>query len=150
MAVRAARLLSSAVARSRLPAARRAPLPLAAPHIGVYSSTPRRLLSTTSDGELQQARDFMHMLGYAPDVTDGVLANLTGPDWGLRPTQVHGFVVKMAGAYEIGADAGLAALAQAVERELAETRGVARVSFWVQPANGAAFECEGFAGHSLK
>ena len=109
-----------------------------------------RRLSAAPEDDLQQARDFMQTLGYSPEVTTGVLKNLESPDWGLQPGQVHGFVVKLAGAWEIGADAGLGALAQAVERELAERAGTAIVSFRVQPGNGAQFEVEGYAGKTLK
>ena len=62
-------------------------------------------------------------------------------------------VKALAGAWEVGADAGLDALAKAVERELARSQGKQVVRFYVREARGAdakPFECFGFEGMSLK
>ncbi|KAL3896135.1 MAG: hypothetical protein SGPRY_013339 [Prymnesium sp.] len=56
----------------------------------------------------------------------------------------------LAGAWEVGDDAGLKALAQAVEREQLEAAGAQRVDFHVQPARGKPFACFGLAGQTIR
>ncbi|KAL1524821.1 hypothetical protein AB1Y20_019701 [Prymnesium parvum] len=115
---------------------------------GLQHIAVRRRCSAADD--VQRARDFLRELGYSSEVSDGVLKALESPDWGLQPGQTHALVVKLAGPWEIGGDAGLKGLAKAVEREQLERAGTHMVSFRVHPSSGAPFKCSGFAGKTLR
>lgn len=91
---------------------------------------------------------FLRERGYADNVAEGVLKELT-TNWGVAVGSELPMVEKLAGAWEIGADAGLDSLAKAVERELARTEGKAVVRFVVQ-GRSETVECQGFEGMSLK
>ena len=60
-------------------------------------------------------RVFLRGLGYKDNVAEGVLKELT-TNWGVAAGSELPMVKALAGAWEIGADAGLDALAKAVER----------------------------------
>ena len=94
------------------------------------------------------ARVFLRERGYTDNVAEGILKELT-TSWGVAAGSELPMVKALAGAWEVGADAGLDALAKAVERELARTEGKRVVSFVVRTANEAV-ECQGFEGMSLK
>ena len=93
-------------------------------------------------------RVFLRERGYTENVAEGVLKELT-TNWGVAAGSELPMVKALAGAWEVGADAGLDALAKAVERELARTEGKRMVSFVVQAANQSV-DCQGFEGMSLK
>ena len=60
-------------------------------------------------------------------------------------------VTGLAGRWEVGEDAGLVALAKAVEREVATTSGKQLVRVWITPPNGEhPFVCEGLEGMTLR
>lgn len=85
-------------------------------------------------------------------VAEGVLKELHR-NWGVAPGGEMQMVTALAGAWEVGADAGLAALANAVERELAVAEDRPVVKFYVNPPGGHAvppIACEGFEGMSLR
>jgi len=93
-------------------------------------------------------RVFLRERGYTDNVAEGVLKELAA-NWGVAAGSELPMVKALAGAWEVGADAGLDALAKAVERELARTEGKRMVSFVVQAANQSV-DCQGFEGMSLK
>ena len=83
-----------------------------------------------------------------PEVASAIVAQLSAPEWGgASPLATAS---RMAGRWEVGEDAGLLALAKAVERELAVHAGKAVISFTVTPARGRPFAVEGREGMSLK
>ena len=134
--------------RGRLPGiASRARLSLAA-----RSGGWRWCSSTRTDTpDEQAARAFVQQRGFSEDVARGVLQQLSAPDWGVRDGGLLEMVRRMAGRFEVGEDAGLVALAKAVEREQAAHSGKQKVRFWVQPPRGARrFEVEGLEGMSLR
>ena len=98
-----------------------------------------------------RAVDFVQQRGYTPAIAEAVVKQLSGPEWGAASGGgLHALATKLAGAWEIGEDAGLRSLAVAVERELAVNEGRQLVAFHVRPSRGAPFLCEGFEGMSLK
>lgn len=88
--------------------------------------------------------------GFNQEVAKGVLDALTMPGSGLPSGQLLETVTRLAGRYEVGEDAVLNVLAKSVEQELNAASGKRIVRFRVIPPNGAAFDCEGFEGQSLK
>ena len=95
-----------------------------------------------------EAEAFVRARGYSAETARGVVRALSAPDWGgASPLAV---AKRLAGAWEVGEDAGLRALAMSVERDLAQRAGKALVRFEVQPRGSAPFECEGYEGMSLK
>ena len=115
---------------------------------GSSSELERRPLDRSGDEPLT-ARVFLRERGYADNVAEGVLKELTA-NWGVAAGGELPMVKALAGAWEVGADAGLDALAKAVERELARTEGKRIVRFVVQAAGSESVECQGFEGMSLK
>ena len=85
---------------------------------------------------------------YTEAVARGVAESVLDPASGIGVSQLMPFLRTLAGAYEIGEDTGLDALACAVERQLAETEGLATVTYSVT-AGASAFEVDAFAGTSL-
>ena len=85
---------------------------------------------------------------YSSEVAAGVVAALMDPASGIPASGVKAFLGTLAGAYEIGEDNGLDALAGAVERRLAEVAGLAKVRCVVS-AGGTSFEVEAYEGTSL-
>ena len=101
--------------------------------------------------ERRAAVDFVVERGYPPEVARGVVEALMAPGSGITAGTVLAMVRRMAGRYEIGEDAGLEAMAKAVEQEIARTAGRAAVAFTVRTHGGrASFECEGLEGMSLR
>ena len=101
--------------------------------------------------ERRAAIDFVMERGYEPDVARGVVEALMAPGSGITAGTVLAMVRRMAGRPEIGEDAGLEAMAKAVEQEIARTAGRAAVAFTVRTHGGrASFECEGLEGMSLR
>ena len=116
---------------------------------GAARGAARRLLCSSAADDDARARAFIEARGFRADVAHEVTATLAR-DWGVRPGGMLAMVEKMAGAWEIGADAGLAALAKAVERELDKTSGKALVRVLIEPPSGEApFACEGYEGTTL-
>ena len=93
---------------------------------------------------------FLKEIGYADDVSDGIVRALKGS--GIPDSSLAGMIRSMAGRWEVGHDAGLQDLARAVEVDLAQTRGKVAVKFHVvvPHAGGRVFECEGLEGMSLR
>ena len=97
------------------------------------------------------AQQFVEDRGFSPAVARGVIDQLATPDWGAETVGgLHALASKLAGAWEIGEDAGLRSLAVAVEREMARAEGRQLVTFHVKPARGLPFQCSAFEGMSLK
>ena len=82
---------------------------------------------------------------YSSEVAAGVVAALMDPGSGIPASGVKAFLGTLAGAYEIGEDNGLDALAGAVERRLAEVAGLEKVRCVVS-AGGTSFEVEAYDG----
>lgn len=97
-----------------------------------------------------EACTFIEERGYSPALAEAIVDALDSPEWGAGPSGRLALAKRLAGAWEVGHDAGLAALAAAVERSHAASEGKRLVSFIVNPARGAAFRCEAFEGQSLK
>lgn len=101
--------------------------------------------------DVELAKKFMLELGYKEDVVEGVIGELLKPSSGVLRGGLETMVRTMAGRWEIGIDAGLAALAKAVEVELMEARGKKVVTFTVRaPSSNQEFECQGLEGMSLR
>ena len=142
---------------SAIAIARRVPLALLRPSL---LPRPRRVwtpgpLPGASSSALDAAADaaraeaFVRERGYSEEVSRGVIKALSAPDWGgASPLAL---ATRMAGAWEVGEDAGLRDLAMSVERELAKNAGRSLVAFAVTPARGGEpISCEGYEGMSLK
>ena len=107
--------------------------------------------SNSHDVDAAEARAFIEARGFEPTVARAVVENLLGPDWGTPAGGVMRMAKQLAGRWEVGEDAGLVALAKAVEREMAETTGKAPVSIVVHPPRGEIpFVCEGYEGATLR
>ena len=135
---------------SLIPRAARAPLLVQATATG---RPPRRrhFAGGVRRNERRAAIDFVVARGYEPAVARGVVEALMAPGSGITAGTVLAMVQRMAGRYEIGEDAGLEAMARAVEQEIARTAGRAAVAFTVRTHGGrASFECEGLEGMSLR
>ena len=107
--------------------------------------------SSASDDEAS-ALAFIVERGYEPRLASAVIATLKDPSgWGARDGELLKTAEQLAGAWEIGADAGLGALAAAVEREMAETAGKAPVSVVIYPASGERpFTVSALEGQTLR
>lgn len=107
--------------------------------------------SHSPEEDRAEAIAFIQERGYSAKLAESIVAQLSGPDWGAASSGgVLALATRLAGAWEIGEDAGLKPLAVAVERDLAVNEGRQLVTFHVQPARGAAFACQAFDGMSLK
>ena len=122
--MRRAALLRSALRRR--PLARRRP-PLSAPLLRAPSSN---AAAKVRDAQLEEATAFVVRVGavregktYSRDVAEGVVAALADPASGVPLSALLPTLKQLAGAYEIGEDNGLDALAAAVEREVNERAG---------------------------
>mmetsp|Transcript_52247 Transcript_52247/g.76522 ORF Transcript_52247/g.76522 Transcript_52247/m.76522 type:complete len:213 (-) Transcript_52247:428-1066(-) len=105
----------------------------------------RRLLSNGAEKDVEEAKQFLLRLRHPPEVADGVISALKSSG-ALLPT-----LYAMAGAWEVGGDAGLAALATAVELDMATKAGTKPVSFVVKVAHARhVFECHGLEGMTLR
>ena len=123
--------------------------PTASRHLPSAASS--RSLCSAHDADAAAARAFIEARGFEPAVARAVVQNLLGPDWDTPKGGVMRMVERLAGRWEVGEDAGLVALAKAVEREMAETTGKALVSILVHPPRGEApFVCEGHEGATLR
>ena len=69
---------------------------------------------------------FIEERGYPPATAAAVLTELSKPDWGASAGGLLPLAKRLAGAYEVGDDAGLRALAVAVEKEFAAAAGKVR------------------------
>ena len=94
------------------------------------------------------ARTFLRDLGYTDNIVEGILKELT-TNWGVCVGNELQMVKALAGAWEVGSDAGLGALAKAVERDLARTEGKRMVNFIVKTSK-EVIKCKGFEDMSLK
>ncbi len=109
-------------------------------------------MRSDADGDAEAAVAFMVEIGYREAVADGLVRALRQPGSGVPRGGVLAMVKSMAGRWEVGLDAGLEALARAVEVEVAEHEGKGKVKFWVVVPHmgGHRFQCEGFEGMSLR
>eukprot|EP01079_Euglenida_sp_SAG-EU17-18_P005746 gene5746-5680_t len=99
-----------------------------------------------------EACKFVQERGYSPDVAATVVDSLLAPSSGVGASQVMPMLQQLAGRYEVGEDAGLKALADAVARELALAAGKATVRFSVKVPNGQGGHdilCEALEGTTL-
>jgi ferredoxin len=96
------------------------------------------------------AIDFVVEIGYPPKVATGVVDALLEPGTGVSKGTLMPTIKALAGRWEVDEDGGLKKLADAVVIEQARTEGREVVQFWVQPAVGARFQCEGWDGMTLK
>jgi len=147
--MRRAALLRSAL--SRRPLTRRRP-PLSAPLLRAPSSN---AASATRDAQLEEATKFVIQVGavregktYSRAVAEGVVAALADPSSGVPLSALLPTLKQLAGAYEIGEDNGLDALAAAVEREVNERAGKQLVHCSVK-AGSASFDVSAYEGTSL-
>ena len=98
-----------------------------------------------------EAVAFVVERGHREKVAKRIVATLLRPGTGITTSTVLATVKAMAGAYEIGEDAGLNTMAQAVELELARAEGKKVITFHVQtPRGGSTFECQGYEDMSLQ
>ena len=96
------------------------------------------------------AQRFIEERGYEARVAKGVVDTLLQPGMGVTPGTLMGTVERLAGHFDIDLDAGLEALAKAVEQELMKVEGKALVSIVVQPSVGEAFTAKAYEGMNLK
>ena len=122
--MRRAALLRSALRRR--PRTRRRP-PLSLPQLRAPSSN---AAASARDAQLEEATAFVVRVGniregktYSRDVAEGVVAALADPSSGVPLSALLPTLKQLAGAYEIGEDNGLDALAAAVEKEVNERAG---------------------------
>ena len=113
------------------------------------SATPAR------DAQLEEATKFVIRVGavregktYSRAVADGVVAALADPSSGVPLSALLPTLKQLAGAYEIGEDNGLDALAAAVEKEVNERAGKQLVHCSVK-AGSASFDVSAYEGTSL-
>ena len=104
----------------------------------------------TPAGDRAAAVQFVQERGYTPELASAVVDALAKPEWGAGVGGLFALSTRLAGRWEVGEDAGLHALAKAVEREMAEAAGREVVMFRVVPPRGEAFSCEAFDGMTLK
>jgi hypothetical protein len=90
------------------------------------------------------AQRFIEERGYEARVAKGVVDTLLQPGMGVTPGTLMGTVERLAGHFDIDLDAGLEALAKAVEQELMKVEGKALVSIVVQPSVGEAFTAKAY------
>lgn len=101
--------------------------------------------------EVEKAVSFVMERGHREKVAQRVVETLLRPGTGISSSTIFATVKAMAGAYEIGEDAGLNRMAQAVELEIARSEGKKVITFCVQtPRGGSSFECQGYEDMSLQ
>jgi ferredoxin len=125
-----------------------------------FPLTMRTLVSNTRQGESSppvappdevSARSFLKDLGYADDVAEGIMAALKEPASGVSRGELESTLRLLAGRPEVGVDAGLKSIAQAVEVELQAKRGKKLVHLHVKvPHAKREFDVEGLEGMSLR
>lgn len=99
----------------------------------------------------KEALVFLKERGYSKGLSKGIVHSLLQPGTGISETSVFDTVVTLAGAYEIGEDAGLVPLAKTVEIELAIQRGKSDVYFnFKLPDSKGYLLCKGLEGMNLK
>ena len=147
--MRRAALLRSALRRRPLP--RRRPS-LSAPLVRAPSSN---AAASARDAQLEEATAFVVRVGavregktYSRDVAEGVVAALADPASGVPLSALLPTLKQLAGAYEIGEDNGLDALAAAVEREVNERAGKQLVHCSIK-AGSASVDVSAYEGTSL-
>jgi ferredoxin len=97
------------------------------------------------------ARSFLKNLSYADDVAEGIIAALKEPGSGVTRGELESTLRLLAGRPEVGVDAGLKSIAQAVEVELKAKRGKKLVHIHVKvPHANREFDVEGLEGMSLR
>ena len=148
--MRRAALLRSALRRR--PRTRRRPPP-SAPLLRASSS--HAAANAQRDAQLEEATAFVVRVGavregktYSRDVAEGVVAALADPSSGVSLSALLPTLKQLAGAYEIGEDNGLDALAAAVEREVNERAGKQLVHCSIK-AGSASFDVSAYEGTSL-
>ena len=93
----------------------------------------------------------MRQRGYAPELADAVIDSLEEWPKPRDGSGLLGLATALAGRYEVGEDAGLQALAAAVENELAQLKGKRTFTLWVQPPGGERpFSCSVREGMSIR
>lgn len=105
--------------------------------------------SKISDRDMAIA--FVEARGHSLEIASGVVRALEAPGSGVGTGQMLEMVTRMAGRWEVGEDAGLNALAGSVAQEFAQTAGLSRINFTVEPPGGGTpFDCWGYEGMSIK
>ena len=120
---------------------------------------PRVLILSRKRDQINKSRQaeaafqFVRDRGYDEATSRGIVESLENPSSGISRGGLLPFVTTLAGRWEVGDDDGLAALALAVSRELAERGDRKRVSVVVRPPrwpSASAFSVVGWEGASLK
>lgn len=143
----------------RRAALRRALTPPARPPVvrsrAYLQRTSSNAATAARDTQLKEAADFVARVGrvregktYSREVSEGVVQALADPSSGVSPSALLPFLKQLAGAYEIGEDNGLDALAAAVEREVHARAGKQLVNCTVK-AGAGHFAVEAYEGTSL-
>lgn len=97
----------------------------------------RRSFARTSESEPDspalKAKNFVIQIGHDPKVAQGVIDALA--ESGVSGTGLLSMVRSMAGRWEVGEDAGLESLVEAVKLNLARTEGRSPITIFCVPAN---------------
>lgn len=111
----------------------------------------RRLFSSESE-EITKTLEFIRQLGYEDSIAQGVVTALLSPKSGVDKGSLLKTVKTLAGAYEIGEDAGLVPLIKSVELSFLEQQGKEQVTFIVTlpTSKQEQLTCEGLEGMTLK
>ena len=119
------------------------------------SSSHAAAANAARDAQLEEATEFVINVGavregktYSQDVAEGVVAALADPSSGVPLSALLPTLKQLAGAYEIGEDNGLDALAAAVEREVNERAGKQLVHCSIK-AGSASVDVSAYEGTSL-
>eukprot|EP00239_Pterosperma_sp_CCMP1384_P010188 CAMPEP_0197864076 /NCGR_PEP_ID=MMETSP1438-20131217/42009_1 /TAXON_ID=1461541 /ORGANISM="Pterosperma sp., Strain CCMP1384" /LENGTH=283 /DNA_ID=CAMNT_0043482183 /DNA_START=381 /DNA_END=1232 /DNA_ORIENTATION=+ len=116
-----------------------------------FTLSPTPASAKTKQEEIEEdACVFIQDRGYSREVAEGIVATLKAPGSGCAPSEVLSMVKLLAGRWEVGEDAGLAALALAVQNQRAQLEGKALVNLTVNFAgDGRSFTVEGYEGMSI-
>ena len=119
------------------------------------SSSNAAAATAARDAQFEEATKFVIRVGavregktYSRAVAEGVVAALADPSSGVPLSALLPTLKQLAGAYEIGEDNGLDALAAAVEKEVNERAGKRLVHCSVK-AGSASFDVSAYEGTSL-
>jgi len=106
-----------------------------------------RFFGSASDKD--EAIAFIVERGYRKPLAVGMIAALEDPSSGISKGHLLKTVTSMAGRWEVGEDAGLDALASAVDAEILRTEGKEEVTVHVTSPNGTKFDVIALEGLSL-
>jgi ferredoxin len=107
--------------------------------------------ASSDDDDEVAAWNFLTGLGYADDVAEGIMSALKEPGSGVGRGDLESTLRALAGRPEVGVDAGLKAIAQAVEVELEAKKGKQIIHLHVRvPHANREFDVEGLEGMSLR